>query len=113
MRSSKPTASAQPISRPSDFQPGSKRQARHLCPSVMPIPKPELASEKAWRSERSIGPGMGRERLEDPRRSVHHSRSLDVLRGGVCGMKGQLLKPESMVSKVVRYAHPAGITREV
>ena len=95
-------ASAQPMSCPSAFQPGSKRHARHLFPSVMLMPKPELASEKACRFVRGTGPGMGHERTGDLRRSIHHSRSLDVLWGGVCGTKGQLLKPESMASKAVR-----------
>ena len=95
-------ASAQPMSRLSAFQPGSKRHARHLFLSVMPKPKPEVASEKACRSVRGTGPGMGCERTGDLRRSIYHSRSLDVLQGGVCGTKGQLLKPESMASKAVR-----------
>ena len=100
------------MSRPSDFQPGSKRQARHLSPIVMPIPKPELASEKALRSVRGIGPGTFLERVWHWRCSAHYLRLLEVLRDGVCGTKGLLVKPKSMASKLVRYACPAVTTRE-
>jgi len=41
----------------------------------MPIPKPELASEKAWKSLMGAGPGMGLDRVRDSRSSVHHLRS--------------------------------------
>jgi len=113
VRSSNPTASAQPISRPSAFQPGSRRQACHLLPIVMPMPKPELVSEKASRSVRGTGPGMFLDREGELRRLVHHLRSSGVLQGGVCGTKGLLLNPESMASRLVRYARPAGMTREM
>ena len=112
VRSSKPMASAQLMSCPSDFQPGSKHQAHHLFPIVIPMPKPELASEKVLRSVRGTGPGTFLERVGDWRRSAHHLRSLEVSQGGVCGMKGLLLKPESMASRLVRYTHPAVMTRE-
>ena len=74
-RSLKLIASAHPMSRSSDFQFGSKRQARHLSPMVMPMLKPELASEKALVSSRGIGLGMDLERVGDPRSLAHHLRS--------------------------------------
>ena len=112
LRSSNPTASAQLISRLSDFQPGSKRQVRHFSLIMMPMPKPELASEKALRSVRGTGPGMFLDRVGHWRHCAYHLRSLEVSRGGVCGTKGLLLNPESMALRLVRYAHPAVTTRE-
>ena len=50
MRSSKPVASAQLISLPSEHHLGSRDQAHHCEPMMIPMPKPELASEKALKS---------------------------------------------------------------
>ena len=65
IRNSNLTASAQPMSHPLDFQPGSRCQVHHLFPIVIPILKPELASEKACRSVMGAGPGMAVERVAD------------------------------------------------
>jgi len=45
VRSSIPTASAQPISHPPDFQFGRRCHARYLSPRTIPMPIVELASE--------------------------------------------------------------------
>ncbi len=45
---------------------------------------------------------MGIETSGRPRRRFHHSRSLGVSRGGVCGMKGLELKEANMASRLVR-----------
>ena len=45
MRSSKPTASAHPMSLLSVFHPGRSFQALHLVPMTIPMPVLELASE--------------------------------------------------------------------
>ena len=106
------TASAQPMSHPLDFQPGSKHQVHHLLPIVISMLKPELALEKVLRSVRGTGTGTLLERVGDWRCSIHHLRPLVVLQEGVCGMKGLLLKPETMASRLVRYACLAVMTRE-
>src|ERR1700679_963467 len=77
-RSSKPTASAHPISLPSAFQPGTRRHARHRLLITMPMPKPELASEKASLSVTKAGPGMERETLGESRAWNHQERSAMV-----------------------------------
>ncbi len=87
IRSSNPTASSQPMSRPSmgDCQPGRTRHARQ-CPAITTAtPTPELASEKARASKSGIGRGMRRER--GPRRSrlLHQSRSAASRLGGARG----------------------------
>ena len=112
VRSSKPTASAHLMSQPLVFQFGRKHHARHGCPIMMPILKPELVSEKACRSVIGSGPGIGLETTGDWRTAVHHLRSWAVSRGQVCGTKGRELKPESMNSRLVRYACPAGTTSD-
>ncbi|KAJ6568001.1 hypothetical protein DFH09DRAFT_1278122 [Mycena vulgaris] len=82
-RSSKPTASAQPMSRSLDFHPGSRRQARHLPRMTIATPVPELASEKAEVANTSQGPGIRREMMGRERTRSHHERSSIVPRGGV------------------------------
>src|SRR5271155_5513404 len=109
--SSKPTASAQPMSRLSDFQPGKRRQALHLLPMTMPMPTPELASEKAWGSMMYFGMEMFLKRKGSWRVCDHHQRSLSVPRGGERGTKGRSEEKLSMVSKEVRYARPSSITK--
>src|SRR5271155_3594657 len=78
VRNSKPTASAHPMSLPSAFHPGTRRHARHWSPITMPIPKPELASEKASLSVTMAGPGMGREIAGELSASSHQARSEEV-----------------------------------
>src|SRR5271168_4570968 len=101
-RSSKPMASAHPMSLPSAFHPGTRRHALHRSPITTPIPKPELASEKASLSVTTAGPGMGRETAGDLSSSSHQDRSEEVWRGAWCGMKGLELKEAMKPSKQVR-----------
>ena len=60
-RSSIPTASAHPMSRPPDFQFGRSRHARHRLPMTTPMPTVELASEYPWTSMIFLPPGISRE----------------------------------------------------
>ena len=81
MRSSKAIASAHPISWPSELHLGRRRQVCHLLPMVIAMLTPELASEYAWRSMSSLGPGIGRDRSGELRVVVHHLRSFAVSHG--------------------------------
>lgn len=74
---------------------------------VIPIPSPELALEKAWKSKMEwrkemgiIGSG------EDERVFFHHLMSSRVPCGGV-GMKGESLKIGIMAMRFVRYVQLA------
>ena len=75
--------SAQPMLQLSDFQSGHSFQAFQWSPRVIPIPNPELASEKTLKLRIGVGPSMGRgwggciEDLVPPREVVE-----GVVRGG-------------------------------
>jgi hypothetical protein len=97
-----PTASAQPMSLPDVFQPGSSLQARHFSPIVMPIPTDELASEKAWRSKTGLSPGISWERVGRVRRFSHHVRSSTRSLGGCRGIKGRSWKVPIIFSRLVK-----------
>ena len=105
-------ASAQPISWPSDFQPGRSHQACQRCPMTIAIPIPELASEYTSLLMSSMGPGISWVMFGFESRSSHQKRSLVVPFGGVQGTKGRSWNVPSMASSEVRYAHPAGTTRD-
>ncbi len=63
--SSRATASAHAMSRPSDCHPGRSRHAFHLLPTRNAISVPKLASEKALESVNWEGAGIGREGMGD------------------------------------------------
>ena len=113
---SKPTASAHPMSWFDPrivCHPGVSFQACHRWPTMIPIPIPELASEKARWSVNSEGGLMGRCTLPLSRCSVHHSKSPAIILTGQCGMKGRLEHRPSMRLSPVRYARPRGSTEAV
>ena len=53
-----------------------RHHAHHLVLMKIPIPRPELASEKAWRSRKVGGGMMGRDTLTVFRHWSHQERSL-------------------------------------
>ena len=87
-RNSRPTASAQPISFLSEFQPGRNFQALQWLPTMIPIPNPELASENACRSVGVLVGEMQQESGGMLSLASHQSSSKRVPFGGVRGMKG-------------------------
>ena len=81
MSSLKLRASTQPMSLFPlvHFQPGRSLQACHLFPMIMPIPTPELASEKAWISIKVGGGQMVQMKVLERIFWHHHFRSLAML----------------------------------
>jgi hypothetical protein len=111
MSSSKLTASAQPMSWPPPRHPRRRVHARQRPLMDMPIPRDELASEKAFGSSIGWGEGMGEGGAGCERHTSHHLRSSWVPRGGVLGKKGLSSKIDSIASKLVRYGCPSGKIR--
>ena len=101
-RNLKPMASAHPMSLPFVFQPGMRRQARHLPLITMPMPTPELASEKAPALMTKAGPGMWRDTFGEWSSWSHPERSAVVCRGAWWGTKGFVLKELRRASRPVR-----------
>ena len=71
------------MSLPSIFHPGTSRQARHLSPTVIAMPKPELASEYALQLMIAVGLGMDHIMVGERKSCFHHLRLLSVSQGGV------------------------------
>ena len=105
--------SAQPISRPSEVQPGWRNQALHLSPRVMPKPIDELASENAQRSRMGWGEQIGQGMDGEDNLAHHHLRSSVVPQGSVLGLKGSSSNMPSMRSRDVRYGFPSRNIRAV
>ena len=77
MSNLKPIASAHPMSRCpcAVCHPGMSLHALQNFPMMMPMPMPELASEKAWGSEKDDGGYIGRDTSPAWRSSDHQRRS--------------------------------------
>ena len=86
---------------------------RHHSPMVMPMPMPELASEKASQLIKGVGVHIGQKALPVEIICCHHRRLSLMALSGWCGRNSFFPHMAIIHSKPVRYTWPAGINKAV